>query len=381
MIQMEFITAENFADFIAHIHDKIFKIFFQRTSVIRECLTTFCPKNVVDTLDLTQLKLQDTNFVTKNLKEHFSDVIYETYLKDYPDSLRPDTSKKKQKHKKEAKVVLITDHKSSINNYLSLFLQLIKYKYGVLMQDLEEGREPSIVLAIIINNGKKPLSTTTFQDCYKFLPESLKEYVLQMKLIIVNVQELKREMLLKMQGSSLLRSLFLSYQVVQSKKEKDDILKEIFKFMVDNADLQSYFQPILIYLLQESTFKKTSIDKTIDYYLTPQQKGKMVASLGRQWLAEGKAEGITLGKAEGKKEGKKEKARLVVLRGYYRGYSAEALADLSLLPMEEVQLLAQGFDTLKKAGRNKNRDIATLAELTQLSEEEVSYVLTCLDAQ
>ena len=374
---MEFITADNFADFIAHIHDKIFKIFFQRTSVMRECLTTFCPKNVVDTLDLTQLKLQDTNFVTKNLKEHFSDVIYETYLKDYPDSLRPDTSKKKQKHKKEAKVVLITDHKSSVDSYLSLFLQLIKYKYGVLMQDLEEGREPSIVLAIIINNGKKPLSTTTFQDCYKFLPESLKEYVLQMKLIIVNVQELKREMLLKMQGSSLLRSLFLSYQVVQSKKEKDDILNEIFKFMVDNADLQSYFQPILIYLLQESTFKKASIDKTIDYYLTPQQKGKMVASLGHQWLAEGKAEGITLGKAEGKKEN----ARLVVLRGCYRGYSADALADLSLLPIEEMQLLAQGFNTLKKAVRNKNRDIATLAELTQLSEEQVSYVLTCLDAQ
>ena len=251
------------------------------------------------------------------------------------------------------------------------------------MQDLEEGREPSIVLAIIINNGKKPISTTTFQDCYKFLPESLKEYVLQMKLIIVNVQEQKRDMLLKMQGSSLLRSLFLSYQVVQSKKEKDEILNEIFKFMVDNADLQSYFQPILIYLLQESTFKKASIDRTIDYYLTPQQKGKMVASLGRQWLAEGKAEGITLGKAEGitlgKAEGKKEKARLVVLRGYYRGYSADALADLSLLPIEEVQLLAQGFDVLKKAGRNKNRDIATLAELTQLSKEEVSYVLTCLE--
>ena len=44
-----------------------------------------------------------------------------------------------------------------------------------------------------------------------------------------------------------------------------------------------------------------------------------------------------------------------------------------------VNFGAQGFDILKKAGRNKNRDIATLAELTQLSEEEVRYVLTCLD--
>ena len=58
-----------------------------------ECLTRFCPPRVVDTLDLTQLKLKDTNFITKNLKEYFSDVIYETYLKDYPDSLKLDDSK------------------------------------------------------------------------------------------------------------------------------------------------------------------------------------------------------------------------------------------------------------------------------------------------
>ena len=87
---MEFLTAEDFEDFITHIHDKIFKLFFQRTVVMIECLTGFCPPSVVETLDLEQLTLKDTNFITKNLKEYFSDVIYETHLKDYPVELLPD---------------------------------------------------------------------------------------------------------------------------------------------------------------------------------------------------------------------------------------------------------------------------------------------------
>ena len=56
-------------------------------------------------------------------------------------------------------------------------MQLISYQLEVLFQDLAEGREPSIVLAIIINHGKQPIKTKTFQDCYKFLPDALKEYV------------------------------------------------------------------------------------------------------------------------------------------------------------------------------------------------------------
>ena len=120
------------------------------------------------------------------------------------------------------------------------------------------------VLAIIINHGKQPIKTKTFQDCYKFLPDALKEYVLQLKLIVVNVHEQKREILLQMQESSLLRSVFLTYQVVESDEEKDDVLIEIFKFLLHNTNLWAYFQPVLYYLMQEGQFKEAWKKKKID---------------------------------------------------------------------------------------------------------------------
>ena len=255
----------------------------------------------------------------------------------------------------------------------------------VLFQDLAEGREPSIVLAIIINHGKQPIKTKTFQDCYKFLPEALKEYVLQLKLIVVNVHEQKRETLLKMQESSLLRSLFLTYQAVESDKEKDDILIEIFKFLLHNTNLWAYFQPVLYYLMQEGQFAEASIDKTVYYYLTSQKKKEMGSnlSLGKQWIALGKAEGKTEGKAEGevlgKVLGKVAAARSTILIGCIRGYDADIVADLSQLPTDEILRIRQGFERIKKAWKKKNIDLTTLVEQTQLSEEEINYVLTALN--
>ncbi len=72
---MDGLTAENFDDFINHIYDKIFKLFFKHKPVAVDCLTHFVDKNIVEKLDLEHLKLKDTNFISKDLQEYFSDVI------------------------------------------------------------------------------------------------------------------------------------------------------------------------------------------------------------------------------------------------------------------------------------------------------------------
>ena len=78
-------------------------------------------------------------------------------------------------------------------------------------------------------------------------------------------------------------------------------------------------------------------------------------------------------------EGKIANARLTILIGCIRGYNADVVADLSQLPINDIGLLRQGFARIKKAWKKKDMDIAALVDQTQLSEEEVKYVLTCLD--
>ena len=120
---------------------------------------------------------------------------------------------------------------------------------------------------------------------------------------------------------------------------------------------------------------------SIDYYLTSQKKKEMGSnlSLGKQWIAAGKAEGKIEGKIEGEILGKIANARLTILIGCIRGYDADIVADLSQLPTNDVVHLREGFERIKKAWKKKKVDIAALIEQTQLSEDEVKYVLTHLD--
>ena len=56
------------------------------------------------------------------------------------------------------------------------------------------------------------------------------------------------------------------------------------------------------------------------------------------------------------------------------------LADLSQLPNEQIQLLVERFNTIKKAWEMKKIHIPTRVKKTKLSEEEeVKYVVKCLE--
>ena len=101
----------------------------------------------------------------------------------------------------------------------------------------------------------------------------------------------------------------------------------------------------------------------------------MVVTLGQKWEARGEARG----EVRGEVRGEIKKAHLVILRGCYRGYNADMLADLSQLPMEEVQNLEQGFSMIKKAWNKQQIDILTLIAQTKFTEDEVKFVLSCLN--
>ena len=132
-------------------------------------------------------------------------------------------------------------------------------------------------------------------------------------------------------------------------------------------------------LMKQGQFKQEDYDKTINHYLTPQQKETMNLSLGDQWLAQGRAEGEIRGQTQGKTEGRKLEAHLSVLKGCYRGYTADLIAEFSLLPMYEIQQLVQGFNIIKKAWTSSKFVMSVLIEQTKLTEEEIKYVVACLN--
>ncbi len=76
-------------------------------------------------------------------------------------------------------------------------------------------------------------------------------------------------------------------------------------------------------------------------------------------------------KKEGRVEGEINKARLMILRGKWKGATADFLVDQSELSFSEVEKLLKGYD---KAYKSWKSDKKTLVPVEHLTEQEVQYL-------
>jgi hypothetical protein len=238
------------------------------------------------------------------------------------------------------------------------------------MQDIAEQREPTLVIPIIVNQSVEKLKSKNFHECFSHIPSELLIFVEKFECPVVNVHSIAQDALLKMSEDNLLRSLFLAYQAIENPDSKDDILIEIFKFIKEKQYLTTFFQPLLAFIIKKGDFTENEVKQMLDYYLTPQQLNNMTVrmSLGDRLEARGEA------------RGEKRRAHLTVLRGYFKGYPTDELADLSGLSKNEVLVLEQGYEKVKTAWQKKEINIPSLANDTTLTEEEVKYVLSCVES-
>ena len=107
-------------------------------------------------------------------------------------------------------------------------------------------------------------------------------------------------------------------------------------------------------------------NEVLNHYLSPQQKeGVMNTYQALRYE----------GRQEGRQEGIRERARLDILRGRFRGASAELLADISELPLGDVENMFKSYDEVYQFWTNKKTDKKVILEVAHLSEQEVRYLL------
>ena len=212
--------------FIDRINDKLFKVILQEKNAAIEYLEVFLTE-IAESLDLEGMTLQDANLLDEHLGEYFCDAIYETHLKQEAGEESP----------RKIRVILLFEHKTSIDSYFDLFLQLLGYIVLLWKKDRANKLPPTIVIPLVINQGVKLLKTKTLHDSLKnppslkSMPEILLKFIPQMEFHLLNIHPLSNETILNLREDGLLRSLLLSTIAVEDKNRIHGILIEIFKFM------------------------------------------------------------------------------------------------------------------------------------------------------
>jgi hypothetical protein len=345
---------ERTAEELHQSHNKLFVAAFKHKPTIIEYLTTFFPRHLTEKMNLENLELDNTNYITRKMTEFFSDVVYRTTWAIPPNKKNPDVPR-------ELVVTLLFEHKKGHPRY-AIQLQFLQYMVEIWTQDIIHQRPLTIVIPILIHQGKRKFVKRPFYHYFKDLPEELRGFIPDFDFFLTSSEAVDDEKLFAMDDGSMLRSLFLTYKHIEDSQYVEDRFEEFFKFYEKNPDLEKLFAVFCEYFLENSELSRELLQEKIKELRSSYLKENVMSTYQNILQA-------------GKLEGKLESKRLMVLRGKWNAIPAAILADQSDMPLQTVKDLLKGYDSVY-AFWQKNKGLSTAyLDTKYLTDAEVKYLL------
>jgi len=122
-------------------------------------LEEYLPQEVLDVLELTDLQLQDGSFIDEEMREHQTDLLYRTSLK----------------NGEPAYLYFLFEHKSYPETMIAL--QLLRYMVRFWERQLKEGEALTAVIPIVIYHGKRVWNISTQFLALIDAPEAIRPFL------------------------------------------------------------------------------------------------------------------------------------------------------------------------------------------------------------
>ena len=122
---------------IKNVHDKFFKELFSQRENVKDFLKGALPAGIVKEINFDKIKLENTEYIDKEYKSNFSDLVVKTELK----------------NKKAADIYILFEHKSYRDR--KVILQLLSYMLKMWKQDMDNKHDLRIIIPLVFYHGKK----------------------------------------------------------------------------------------------------------------------------------------------------------------------------------------------------------------------------------
>jgi len=311
---------------IYQVNDSFFHKIFDNPENARDFLERVLPAELKKQLDLENIKIEDTKYVSNQFKKGFSDIVVKTALK---------TEKGK---KKLVDIYFIIEHKTE--GRVEIFIQVLKYMVFEWEKDYNNNKPPRVIIPVVFYHGadqwKVPMS---FADQFD-VNDELKRFLLDYRYVLfdTNTWDFRDE-----SNKELKKNVFLFTSMVFMKaayKNDTEAIIEIFNFwrergFVENKDVVLFF---LAYISHTHEISRDKLRKMLDE--SKIDGGEIMPTLAQQMKEEFREEFMqTLG-SQLKDEGKKEKAKETAKELIKRGVDMDIIEAATGLSREELKKIA-----------------------------------------
>ena len=295
---------------IHQVNDAFFHKIFDSPENTVAFLEKVLPERLKKKLDLTDIKIENTKYVSNQFKKGFSDIVVKTSLK---------TKKGK---KKPVDIYFIIEHKTE--GRVEIFIQMLKYMVFEWEKDYNNGKPPRLIIPMVFYHGADQWTVPrSFAEQFD-VDDDVKQFLLDYRYVLFDTNPWDFR---DASNNELKENVFLFTAMVLMKaayKNDTEAIGEIFNFwhergFIENKDIVLFFLAYISYtheisrdklkdILDESKIEGGDLMPTLAQQFKEEFKEEFMKTMGSQFKDEGKA--------EGKKEGKKEIAKKMLLDNF-----------------------------------------------------------------
>ena len=296
---------------INNIHDKFVRESFSEAGRAIAFFDKFLPADLRSKLDLSSLVVLQESYLTSELKESFSDLIFQIDIKDGVDG-------------KKLELSMLFEHKSKPDKNLAF--QVGHYMFSHWIKRLNNNQDLLPIIPIVYYQGKKKWEIFTLEKLFDKYPKEIKKYLPSQEYIFLALNTMTEEQLSKV-SDVLMRIALISQKIRFDPIKLATDFAKIFKIFPAKALEMNFAEIILVYLIQGANIEESELQESLKSLSKP-VKNKLM-TLYQSIAQNHEKKGID--------KGKEEKETEFVLNAFDKGYDLDLINNITSLSVKRIK--------------------------------------------
>ena len=294
-------------------HDKFVRETFNDVNRAAAFFEQFLPDHILQVIDLRTLGAIQESYIDNELKEYFSDIVFEVSSRSNKDE--------------KADIVLLFEHKSAPDKFL--LIQVGHYMFSHWYKSIKNGEKLKVIIPVVYFQGKNRWEAPQLKEVFDKLPKSLMDFIPAIPHIFFDVNALSVKQI-EMIKDRMMAAAILTHAWKDDPENLIEDLKRIFKLFPSNTRNVNFLKLTIVYLLQSPNITTEHIMKALEV-AEEQIQYELTGALG-EMLKKGQLEGEAIGMQKGEAIG----IERMIVNGYENGVSIETLAVMAQISEGEV---------------------------------------------
>ncbi len=313
-------------------HDGMFRKMIETKGGIKGLINRSLPEPVLNSLDLTVLEFDDTQYLDDRFKKSYSERVVKTRMKKHPDS------DDQEQEYLDTDIYILFEHKSA--RTVKIFIQLLIYMCLMWQRDLAEGKPLRVIIPIVFYHGKEDWNIPLeFKKQFK-VNSVIQDYLLNFRYVLFNTEDWKLgdERKVEMENNVFLMTA-LSFMKDAFNDDLESV-QEIFRLWIETDYYMENKSKILFAIAYIAECKKLSQEKIIELF-SQIDGGEAMETWLDKAINEKFNQGRNQGRDEGRNEGRNERGREIAVEMLKNGVDIDIVVKSTGFSKEEIEKLAE----------------------------------------